>query len=301
MPRPMWRGSISFGPLVIPVEMRVAVQEDRTPFHMLHKKDHARLQTRLFCSAEEKEVHREHIVRGFEYTPGQFVVITDAELESLAPKASKLIELERFVDADSIDPIYYDHPYYLEPGEGASKAFRLVMEAMRKSGKIALARFVMHEKEYLATLRPLGNLICLSTMHFGSEVLDPPAVPRAKAAPERDLSAAVELIKSLKDKFDPEKYENEHHERIHEMIKRKEKGKEIVEEPAVQEDDETAFKGRNINLTEMLEASLRQARKGGKEAGGGGGSKRGGNGGGGRKHAATTSGHHGETRRRKSA
>jgi DNA end-binding protein Ku len=294
MPRPMWRGSISFGPLVIPVEMRVAVQEDRTPFHMLHVKDHARLQTRLFCSAEEKEVHREHIVRGFEYTPGQFVVITDAELESLAPKASKLIELERFVDADSIDPIYYDRPYYLEPGEGASKAFRLVMEAMRKSGKIALARFVMHEKEYLAALRPVGNLICLSTMHFGAEVLEPPAVPHGKSAPDRDLDSAVELIKSLKGKYDPERYENEHHHRIREMLKRKEKGKDIVEEPAVAEDEEASFKGRHINLTEMLEASLKQARKGAKESAGGT-SKRGG-----RKPAAHT-GHHGETRRRKSA
>jgi DNA end-binding protein Ku len=285
----MWRGSISFGPLVIPVEMRPAVQEDRTSFHLLHEKDHARLQTKLFCSVEEKEVHREHIVRGFEYTPDKFVIISDEELESLAPKASKLIELEKFIDEDEIDPIYYDRSYYLEPGEGASKAFKLVMEAMRKAKKMAIARFVMHEREYLCALRPIGSVICLSTLHFGAEVLEPPHAAHQKHAPDRDLHAATELIDSLKEKFDPKRYENEHHRRVKHMLEQKEKGHKVVEEPQVEEEEE--FKGRNINLTAMLEASLKQARASGRKE-----SRASGKG----KPAHAHAGHH-ETRRRKSA
>jgi DNA end-binding protein Ku len=160
----------------------------------------------------------------------------------------------------------------------------------------------MHEREYVAALRPLGNLICLSTVHFGSEVLDPPHVAHAKHTPERDLDAATELIKSLTGDFEPERYANEYHQRVRHMLERKEQGKEVVDEPQAEPEDEAAeFKGRNINLTEMLEASLRRAKSHAKETGGGsskrGGSKRS------HAHAAASHAHQGhhEHRRRKSA
>src|SRR4051812_10515240 len=171
MPRSMWSGSISFGLVNVPVKLFIAVREKNIHFHMLHDQDHARLRRKMVCEADGKEVHPEHIVRGYEIAPDRYVIVNDRELEALAPKASRSIEIHDFVDIDEIDPLYYDRPYYLAPGEHATKSYRLLVEAMQKSKKVAIATFVMREKEYLAALRPVNGVICLTTMHFSDEVL----------------------------------------------------------------------------------------------------------------------------------
>jgi DNA end-binding protein Ku len=255
----MWSGSISFGLVNIPVKLFLAVREKRINFNMLHDQDHARLQRKLVCSADGKEVHPEHIVRGYEIAPDQYVIVHDRELENLAPKASRTIEIHDFVDAEDIDPIYYDRAYYLGPGEHAAKPYRLLLEAMEKSKKVAIATFVMREKQYLCALRPVEGVIGLSTMHFADEVMKSEEVgvnPREVKVEDREVKMAQHLIDSLSSDFKPDKYKDEYRERVMEMLEQKAKGEEIVTQPPVAEKPH-----RVINLMAALEASLAEAKK----------------------------------------
>jgi DNA end-binding protein Ku len=279
--RSLWSGSISFGLVNIPVKLYTAVREHRISFHLLHDQDHVRLQRKMVCPADGKEVHSEHQVRGYEVAPDQYVIVRDEELEALAPEASRSIQISDFVDLDGIDPIFYDRPYYLMPDERAAKAFSLLHEAMRKSKKVAIATFVMRGKEYLAAMRPLGDLLCLSTMHFSDEVVpasDLDAPPEQKVS-DRELKMAQQLINSLDTKFDPKKYHDEYQARVKQMLEKKAEGEEIVTQAPVEKPS-----GRAVNLLEALEASLATAKK-----------KAGANGHNGHNGHATT------TRRRKSA
>src|ERR1051325_9774933 len=152
--RSMWTGSISFGLVNIPIKLYPAIKEERVAFRMLHDQDKVPLHRRLFCPAESKEVHPEHIVKGYEVAPDQYVIVSEEELDAVAPKAARTIEIRDFVDLDQIDPAYYDRPYYLAPAEHSAKAYRLLLEAMQQTGKVGIAQFVMRAKEYLAALRP---------------------------------------------------------------------------------------------------------------------------------------------------
>ena len=169
--RSLWTGSITFGLVNIPVKLFVAVREKSLAFHMLHDQDHARLQRKMVCSKDGKEVHAEHTVKGYEVSPGEYVVVREAELEAAAPKKSKTIEIEDFVEMDEIDPVYFDRPYYVVPQEQGAKAYRLLVEAMEKSKKVGIARFVMRAKEYLCAMRPQEGALILETMHFNDEVI----------------------------------------------------------------------------------------------------------------------------------
>src|SRR5215212_380165 len=170
-PRPVWSGSISFGLVNIPVRLFTAVREQRVAFHLLHDQDKVRLRRKLVSSSTGKEIHPEHIVRGYEHAKGHFIVVRDEELEGCAPEKTRAIEITDFVELSEIDPIFYDRPYYVLPQKGAARSYRLLAEAMKRSGRVGIARVVMHEKEYLAALRTVGQVICLSTMHFGEEVV----------------------------------------------------------------------------------------------------------------------------------
>jgi DNA end-binding protein Ku len=284
----MWSGSISFGLVNIPVKLFIATKEHRIQFHMLNDQDKSRLQFKRVSSSSGKEVHNEHIVKGYEIGPDQYVVIQQSDLEALAPKQSRMIEIKDFVDLADIDPLYYDKGYYLAPGEHAAKPYKLLVEAMEKTKRVAIASFVMREKEYLCAIRPVNGVLCLETMHFGDEVLDAQEVvdlPSIKVD-DREVNMAEKLFDSLTTDFDPKKYKDEYRERVMEMIEKKAKGEDIVTQPPAQEKP-----GRVINLMAALEASLAEAKK---SAGGGTGS------GGGRRtrHVA----HHDTPhRRRKSA
>src|SRR5947208_15353575 len=173
MPRSIWTGAISFGLVNVPVKLYSAVSKKTVRFHQLHEADGVRIQQKRVCPADDEEVPWEDIVKGYEISPDHYVVVTNEELEGLDPKKTRTIDIEEFVDLEEIDPLYYDHPYYLLPGQGAAKPYKLLVTAMEKAGKVAIARVVIRRKEQLMAVRPLGDVLAMATMNFADEVVDP--------------------------------------------------------------------------------------------------------------------------------
>ena len=255
--RPIWTGAISFGLVNIPVKLHTAVREQRIAFHMLHDQDHVRLRRKMVCPAEDREVHPEHIVKGYEIRKDQYVIVSPDDIEACGPKSTKTIEITDFVDLSDIDPVYYDRPYYVLPQPAATKAYALLLEAMTRSRKVGISKLVMHDKEYLAALRPLENVICLHTMHFGNEVasadqLQPPA---AHKPPDRELKVAEQLVDSLAGPFQPSKYHDEYRDCIIQIIERKAHGEQIVTQPVIEPKPVKAG-----DLMAALQASLAEAK-----------------------------------------
>ncbi len=253
--RPIWTGSISFGLVTIPIKLYTAVREHRIAFRSLHDQDQVPLKQKMVCPADGKEVHPEHIVKGYEVEKDHFVIIQKSDLEAIAPKASKAIEIQDFVDLDQIDPMYFDRPYYVAPKPEGAKPYKLLMEAMVKTKKVGIASIVMHNKQYLAALRPLDDALCLETMHFDDEVIPSNSLPdlhQKTKVDDRELKIAQQLIESLTTEFKPEKYKDEYRERVMELIERKSKGQKIVNRP---ERESTTPRKAN-DLIAALEASL---------------------------------------------
>lgn len=256
--RAIWSGSISFGLVNIPIKMYTATREHEIRFNMLHDQDHARLRRKLVSESTGKEVHPEHIIKGYEFAKNQYVVVQKEELEGCAPEKSKAIEITDFVNLADIDPIYYERPYYLAPGQGAVKPYGLLVEAMEKTKKVGIAKMVMHEKEHLVALRPMGHAICMEMMKFADEVIDVDEVegiPSDVKVSDRELKAAVQLVESLSTKFDPTKYRDEYRDCVMKLIQRKAKGEEIHVQPAAEKKV-----GRATDLMAALEASLAAAK-----------------------------------------
>ena len=256
--RSIWTGSITFGLVTIPVKLYGAVREENVSFHMLHDEDHARLKRKMVCSADDREVQAEHTVKGYEIAPDQYVIITQEDLESVQAKKTKAIEIEDFVDISEIDPIYFNTPYYVVPQETGTKPYRLLVEAMEKSKRVGIARFVMRNKESLCALRPKDGALILETMYFGAEVVDVAdidEVPRQTKTDERELKMAQQLIDQLAGTFDPGKYEDDYVKALREMVERKAAGEEVVVAPEHKDEG-----GRTSNLMEALQASLSKAR-----------------------------------------
>ncbi|HEY7088625.1 MAG TPA: Ku protein [Tepidisphaeraceae bacterium] len=259
--RALWSGSISFGLVNIPVRMYNATVDRDIRFHLLHDQDKVRLQRKMVSSATGREVHPEHIIRGFEFSKDQYVVVQKDEIESCAPEKTKAIEITDFVELSQIDPLYYQQPYYLAPQAAAAKSYRLLVEAMTRSKKVGLATFVMHEKQHLAALRVLENIICLETMRFADEIV--PEEEIEKVVPmshakigERELKAATQLIDSMTTKFDPSKYDDEFRKCIMAMVQKKMRGEEVHVRPAPERQP-----SRGGDLVSALEASLAATRK----------------------------------------
>jgi DNA end-binding protein Ku len=233
----MWTGAISFGLVNVPVKLYSAVSSKSVRFHQLHSEDGGRVKQKRVCSLDGEEVPFDEIVKGYEIGPESYVVITPDELESLDPKATRTIDIEDFVDLDDIDPIYFDHAYYLAPGTGAAKSYKLLHEAMRKSGKAGVARVVMRQKQYLCALRPTENgMIAMSTMNYGDEVVSPDAIEELDSladaeATDREVKMAEQLIESLTSDWDPSKYSDTYRERVLELIEKKAAGEEIAVQP----------------------------------------------------------------------
>ena len=171
MARALWSGSISFGLVNVPVKMVTAVSPNDIHFHQLRASDGARIQYKKVSATDQKEVEYKDIVKGFEVAPNQYVKLTPEELESLDPEKSQTIEIDSFVDLVEIDPIYYEHTYYLEPDKNAGKAYVLLLDAMRGSGKVGIAKMVLHGKEHVVALRAMDQAIALSTLYFKDEII----------------------------------------------------------------------------------------------------------------------------------
>ncbi len=240
MPRSIWTGAISFGLVTVPVKLYSAIDRKTVRFHQLSGKSGVRLQQKRVDPQSGEEVAYENVVKGYELSPERYVVIEQNELDALAPKKTKTIEIEDFVELQQIDPIFYDHPYYLAPGTGGAKPYRLLLEAMRATGKVAIARVVIRSKEQLVALRPVGDALGMATMLFADEVLPPDRLDEISEAAEvkvtkRELDIAKQLVDSLAGDFEPDKYSDTYREQVLEMIERKAQGEEIAVQPAAEE------------------------------------------------------------------
>jgi DNA end-binding protein Ku len=258
MPRSIWTGAISFGLVNVPVKLYSAVSKKTVRFHQLHDKDGVRIQQKRMCPADGEEVAYEHIVKGYEITPEQYVIVEPGELEAIEPRKTKTIDIEDFVDQEDIDPLYYDHPYYLMPGTGAAKPYKLLVDAMEEAGKVGIARVVIRQKEQLVALRPAEGVLAMSTMNFADEVVDPDKFDDKPGddveTSKRELDMAKQLIESLSSEWDPDRYKDTYRERVLELIEQKAEGKEIAIQP-VEEPQPVP------DLMAALEASVKAARQ----------------------------------------
>src|SRR5918995_5300749 len=206
MARAIWSGSISFGLLNVPVKLYSAVSKQTIRFRELREDEKSRVRHKRVAEEDGKEVPYEKIVKGYEITPDQYVVITRDELEEIDPKKTRAIEIKDFVDLDDIDPIYFENPYYLGPDKGAEKAYALLAQAMRDQRKVAVARFVLRNKEHLAAIRPMDGVLTLATMRFHDEVVSPDDLDdvlpeKQEKIEKRELEMAKQLIDSLATDF----------------------------------------------------------------------------------------------------
>lgn len=232
MARAIWSGTLTFGLVTIPVKLYPAVQRKAVRFNQLDGEDNSRIQQRRVNSSTGEEVPYDRLVKGYEIAPDRYVVITQEELDSLDPVRARTIEIEDFVDGAEIDPILYDATYYLAPGAGGAKPYRLLLDAMRRSGRVGIARVVLRTKEYLVALRPTDGALQLTTLLFADEVVDPSGVEELDAVVEaetsdRELGIAEQLIGSLAGPFEPERYTDEYRARVLDLIDRKAQGEQI--------------------------------------------------------------------------
>lgn len=250
----MWKGSISFGLVNIPVKMFAATEDKDIRFRNIHKECHTPIKYEQICPHCDKKIGPDDIVRGYEYEPGRFVIIEDSDLDAIRPDITKAVEIIDFVQLIDIDPIYFAKSYYLSPQDTGSKAYNLLREAMNKTGRIAVARIVIRDKESLAVVRVYKNLLVLETIYYPDEVRDVQQVPGVAEnvkIVEAELAMATQLIDQLTHDFEPEKYKNEYREKLMEVISKKAEGDEIVTRPEVK-------RTNVVDLMQALQASLQQ-------------------------------------------
>jgi DNA end-binding protein Ku len=261
MPRAIWSGAISFGLVNIPVKLYSAVSRKTVRFHQIDAESGQRVRQQRVNPASGDEIPYEQIVKGYEISPDKYVTITPEELEALEPQKTRTIDIEEFVDLEQIDPIYYDHPYYLAPDKGAAKAYRLLLDAMQEADKVAIARVVIRSKESLVALRSYNGAITMETMLFPDEVVPPDSIEELAnlngdvKTTKRELDMAKQLIESLSGDFDPNEYSDQYRERVLDLIERKAAGETITVEAPEPERQEVP------DLMAALEASIAGASK----------------------------------------
>jgi DNA end-binding protein Ku len=264
MARSIWTGSLSFGLVNVPVSLFSGVRDESVRFRQLHKKDGAPIETRRFCSEEDEEVSWEEIVSGYEVRKGKWVTLTDEELAAAEPRRTKTIDIEEFVELADVDPIYFDHPYFLVPpdGEGAARAYRLLAAVMERSEKVAIGRFVLRTKEYLVAIRVREGALALTTMLFHDEVrptkgIAPPAA-KGTAPAKEEVDQAIALVEALTRRFDPTRYEDRHRQRLLKIVRDKKKGRKV--KLPEQRDEPKAAPDLMAALEESLAAAKRRRR-----------------------------------------
>jgi len=254
----IWSGTISFSLVAIPVQLVKAVDSGRISFRMLHGKDYSPLQRRMFCPEEDRIVSSDEIIRGYEIGPDKYILISDEELESVSPERSRTIEIIEFIDMEEVDPIYYDHPYYLVPLKGGEKAYRLLAEAMRRTNRAGLAKFVLAEREYLVAVKSTGGALVLITLHYSEEILpDEDLSPKEEKIEDEEKVRMGKNIKRMIADFDPEKYADRRRKKIMDLLKKKTKEKAPVEAPAAEEEEGAG----PADLVAALKESMRKVKK----------------------------------------
>ncbi|UDY35550.1 non-homologous end joining protein Ku [Dermatobacter hominis] len=260
MPRAIWSGSISFGLINIPVKLFSAVSEKSVRFNQIDTRNGSRIRTRKVNAEDGSEVPADVIAKGYEVSKGRYVIVTEDELASLQPRATHTIDLEEFVDLDAIDPMYFDGAYWVAPDDRAAKPYTLLVEAMEQAGKVAVARFVMRAKQYVAVMRPRDGHLVLSMMVYDDEINPVSEIPEFDQLEdveltERELTMAEQLIDSLSTDFRPEAFHDTYREELLDLIHAKDAGEErVVAEVEGPEEDKV------IDLMAALEASVAAAR-----------------------------------------
>ena len=252
-PHALGSGTISFGLVSIPIKLYTSASSQSVAFNLLHAKDGSRVRQQYVCPLDNEVVERGDLVKGFEFAKDQYVRVTDAELKALEGEASKIIDIAEFVPLDRVDPIYFEKTYYLGPDKGGEKAYRLLAEAMAKSDRVALAKFVMRGKETLVLIRAAQGGLMLHTMYFADEVRDFGEIDKGASAKVREgeLDLAVKLLGELaNDAFEPERYADEYRQRVLNLVQTKVEGKEVVAAAP------RAERGHVIDLMEALKTSL---------------------------------------------
>lgn len=261
-PRSIWRGSITFGLITIPVKVYTAVGrtgEEKIDTHLLHEKDGARIHYARNCDKGHKDLDWDEIVKGYEYQKGKWVEITDDDLDALELPSLKTIDVQTFAPYEQIDPVYFDKSYYVVPEESAVKAYRLMMDALADEDLVGIAKVAMREREHLCALRVADGMIVMETMHWPEELRDArfDELKKRPTVQDRERKMARTLIKELAGDFDPGKFKDEYHAALKKLIQKKVKGEEIV----VQEPPEEEPAGV-VDLMEALRASVEAAKKG---------------------------------------
>jgi DNA end-binding protein Ku len=258
--RSLWSGSLSFGLVNVPVALVSAVRDQGVHFHQIHKKTHERLHVSYVCTKEKTPVDYSEIAHGFDTGDG-YVVLTDDELAAAQPEKTRTIDISEFVDLAQIDPIFFDHPYYLLPageGEGPLRAYRLLAEVMADAEKVALGQFVLRTKEYLVAVRPKADLLALTTMLFAEEIRPTDALdlPTRKRPSKAKVDRAAALVEALGADFDHESYKDRYRRQLRKLVKDKEAGETIKAPPAPK------APGPPPDIMEALKASLDKVRAG---------------------------------------
>ena len=253
MPAIVWKGFVSFGLVSFPVRLHAAARNKTTPFHMLHKKDLSRVKEVFYCRAEDKPLERKDMVKGYEVSKDEYVVVEDAELAKIAPKTAKVMDILEFVPADEFDPVFMDKSYHMLPDGDLAKPYVLLREALEKRHQFAIAKLTMHNREHIVVLRPSGEELMLHTMFFADEIQKVDVKPASAKISEKELKLAFQLIDTLSGKFQPAKFHDQYQANLEHLIEQKQNGERVrsisYERPKPA-----------VNILEALQKSLAQTK-----------------------------------------
>jgi DNA end-binding protein Ku len=265
MPRSIWKGAIAFGLVNIPVSLTSAESKPEVQFHMVDRKNHARIRYERVNAETGEEVPWDRLVKGYEHEEGEFILLSDDELDAVQPKLTKTIEISEFVTLDDIDPILFEKPYYLEPDKRGRKAYALLREALRKSGKAGISRVVIRTKEYLSAMMVKEDALVLMLLRFPEEIvsaakLELPSSKSKEWQPvKKEMDLALRLIDEMSGKWKPEEYHDEYRDALMDFIEKKISGGETVSDVKQPQADDEGAGGKVLDLAEYLEGSFKKS------------------------------------------
>jgi DNA end-binding protein Ku len=251
----VWKGHLTFGLVSFPIRLYSAARGESISFNQLHKADNSRVKQVLYCAAEDKPIPRSEIVKGFEYEKDRYVVIEDEEVKKVAPATAKVMEIQEFVKAGQVDPIYFETSYYMAPDEAGEKPYALLFDALKRTGYVGVAKVAMHNREHVVILRPGEKGVLMHTMYYQHEIRQVDEFRTdLSLVKEKELALATSLIEALAGEFEPEKYKDNYRENLLRMIEAKKQGEEVVATPEPQQ-------AKVVDILEALKASLAMAKK----------------------------------------
>jgi DNA end-binding protein Ku len=251
----VWKGHLTFGLVSLPVKLYSAARSESLSFNQLHKEDGSRVRQVLYCAKEDKPIQRSEIVKGFEYEKDKYIVVDDEDIRKVAPKTARTMEILEFVKSDQVDPVYFESSYYMAPDEAGEKPYALLFDALKRTGRVGVAKIAMHNREHIVILRPGPKGILLHTMYYSHEIR---AVEEFRTdislVRDKEVELATGLIEALSADFEPEKYRDSYRDNLLAMIEAKKAGQEIIETPA-------APTAKVVDILEALKKSLELAKK----------------------------------------